>query len=242
MTTFRVVKISFAFIVFCVFAYNRIKKEKQKRLEEKFKREFDFYSIYDGNQTELIYAPQYDSEWLEALDKKYSWENFDSYDNRFWEYMYRLFDTLTEMSGKDESEEEFFNKLNKPQKVFHSLLAFTGDVDNGGVNQFFFNKPEFAFSVLEAFDELKLNKLKNDYEKCLNEFIGASDSYLKRKEVFNDISINWDQRWDAFKSGENEIKSADILEDYFYTDEFKKELYKTFVDYADKNISLFMRK
>src|SRR5687767_15934473 len=54
----------------------------------------DFYSINDGNQDKIIFAPIYNKEWFDGLDKKYSWDNFGAYDNRFWEYMYNLFDTL----------------------------------------------------------------------------------------------------------------------------------------------------
>lgn len=60
-----------------------------------------FYSLDDGNQTEVIYAPKYNKEFLENLDKKYSWQNFDEYDNRFWEYMYEYFDKLPKIAGEE---------------------------------------------------------------------------------------------------------------------------------------------
>ena len=201
-----------------------------------------FYSINDGNQELLIYAPEYDKEWFEKINLKYSWDKFDEYDNKFWEYMYQLFDTLYEIAQKTENGMDFFTNLNREQKVFYSLLSFTGDTDNGGVTQFFFNKPEFAFAVLETFEELKLEKLKTDYEKCLNEFIGTSNSYSKRKEIFSNSNLNWEKRWKAFTDGYDDIKSAETLEDYFYDTEFKKVLYKTFVEYADKNMKKFVRK
>lgn len=201
-----------------------------------------FYSLDDGNQTEVIYAPKYNKEFLENLDKKYSWQNFDEYDNRFWEYMYEYFDKLPKIAGEEMPNQDFFNKLNRPQKVFYCMLVFNGDVDNGGVNQFFFNKPEFAFAVLETFEELKLPKLKNDYEKCLNELMGNADSYGKRKQIFNDENKSWEKRWKAFTDGYAEIKSAEKLEDYYYDKEFKKEYYKHVVEYIDKNIDKFTEK
>ena len=89
---------------------------------------------------------------------------------------------------------------------------------------------------------MKLEKLKTDYEKCLNEFIGTSNSYSKRKEIFSNSNLNWEKRWKAFTDGYDDIKSAETLEDYFYDTEFKKVLYKTFVEYADKNMNKFVRK
>jgi hypothetical protein len=203
----------------------------------------DFYSINDGNQTELIFAPAYNKQWFDELDKKYSWENFGAYDNRFWEYMYNLFDTLPELAkGQTTSDFDFFNKLTRGQKVFYSVLVFGGDTDNGGVYQFFFNRPEFCFAVLEAFKELKLHKLSKDYEKCLNEVIGTADSYGKRKEIFNDPNNIWETKWKSFQEGYSDIKSAIVIQDYFYTDDFQKVYYKAIVDYIDKNIDQFVRK
>ena len=110
----------------------------------------DFYSINDGNQTELFFAPDYNKQWFDELDKKYSWENFGPYDNRFWEYMYNLFDTLPGLAkGQTKSDHDFFNKLTRGQKVFYAVLVFGGDTDNGGVYQFFFNRRNFVLQLLK---------------------------------------------------------------------------------------------
>lgn len=254
MTQHHLIKLLFFAVLILLFIYRNYKQKKDSNSkiseveietpEEVFEETSTeptkvFYSINDGNQKEVIYAPKYNKEWFEELEKKYSWDNFNEYDNRFWEYMYQLFDTLPDISG-NVGDTVFFNNLNREQKVFYSLLVFTGDTDNGGVSQFFFNRPEFAFAALETFEELKWTKLKNDYEKCLNEFIGTSHSYLKRKEIFNDPSLEWEKRWKAFRDGNDDIKSAEIVEDYFYKTEYKKELYKSFVDYVDGNIDQFV--
>lgn len=245
MTNDQLLKGGFFIIIVSLFIYRQYSRKKAKESvlsENETETLKNFYSINDGNQKELIYAPNYDKEWFDELNTKYSWDNFDVYDNIFWEYMYQLFDTLPEMAQKTENDAEFFNNLNREQKVFYSLLAFNGDTDNGGVSQFFFNRSEFAFAVLETFEELNMTKLKNDYEKCLNEFIGTSNSYTKRKEIFNDSNLEWKKRWKAFSDGYDDIPSADLLERYYYDDEFKKELYKGFVDYANSNINQFVRK
>jgi hypothetical protein len=157
--------------------------------------------------------------------------------------MYILFDTLPALSkGKTSDDRDFFNQLTKGQKIFYSLLVFGGDTDNGGVYQFFFNRPEFCFAVLESFKELHFDKLAKDYEICLNEFIGSADSYGKRKELFNDPNFDWDTKAKSFQEGYKDVKSAKIIEDYFYKEEFKKEFYKKTVEYIDNNIDQFVIK
>jgi hypothetical protein len=81
-----------------------------------------FYSIDNGNQSKLIYAPKFRKAWFDELDKKYSWDNFDEHDNRFWEYMYEFFDTLPKLARKQIPDQAFFNSLNRQQKVFYIFL------------------------------------------------------------------------------------------------------------------------
>jgi hypothetical protein len=246
MTTSLTVKILLILAVaggIVMYKYLKGQKSNSKVTENTTQTPPEFYSINDGNQTELIFAPAYNKQWFDELDKKYSWDNFGAYDNRFWEYMYNLFDTLPGLAkGQTKSDHDFFNKLTRGQKVFYSVLVFSGDTDNGGVYQFFFNRPEFCFAALEAFKELKLDTLSKDYENCLNEFIGSADSYGKRKEIFNDPKFSWEQKAKSFQEGYSDIKSAKVIEDYFYTDEIKKVYYKTVVDYIDKNLDQFVRK
>ncbi|SDG18654.1 hypothetical protein SAMN04488121_103757 [Chitinophaga filiformis] len=121
------------------------------------------------------------------------------------------------------------------------MLLFNGETDNGGVYQFFFNRPEFSFAVLESFRELQLESLAGDYAACLDELMNTTDSYNNRKRTFNDEGNSWEQRWEAFREGYGEMKSAAKIEAYFYDDGFKMALYKTTVEYIDKNISLFVK-
>ncbi|ULQ57140.1 DMP19 family protein [Flavihumibacter rivuli] len=246
MTTSLTVKILLILVVaggIILYKYFTGQKSSLKVTENTTQTPPDFYSINDGNQTELFFAPAYNKQWFDELDKKYSWDNFEAYDNRFWEYMYNIFDTLPALAkGQTKSARDFFNKLTRGQKVFYSVLVFGGDTDNGGVYQFFFNRPEFCFAALEAFKELKLDTLAKDYEKCLNEFIGTADSYGKRKEIFNDPKFSWEEKAKSFQDGYSDVKSAKVLEDYFYTDDFKKVYYKTVVDYIDNNLDQFVKK
>ncbi|MFT2009622.1 hypothetical protein ACMA1I_13160 [Pontibacter sp. 13R65] len=92
------------------------------------------YSLNEGNQTDLIYYAEVNQEWLNTLDHKYNWDNFNQFDNKLWEYMYKLFDDVVEKADA-KTNEELWNNLNRCQKLFWSFLAFGGDTDNGGVFQ-----------------------------------------------------------------------------------------------------------
>jgi hypothetical protein len=247
MTTPVIIRLSLIVVATTgLFVYRHYNNKKPSTLTNSSKAPVvtpDFYSINDGNQDKIVFAPDYNKEWFDGLDKKYSWNNFGAYDNRFWEYMYNIFDTLPALAkGKTASDRDFFNKLTRGQKIFYSVLVFNGDTDNGGVYQFFFNRPEFCFAVLETFKELELDTLSKDYENCLNEFIGSSDSYSKRKTIFNDSNNSWEKRFKSFSDGYGDLKSGKKIEEYYYKDEFKKQLYKTVVDYVDNNLNQFVKK
>lgn len=200
-----------------------------------------FYSLNDGNQDSLIYYIDYDKKWFDMLDEKYSWDNFDKYDNRYFEYMTVLFDELPKQEKKSIGNKGFIGNLTRGQKMFYNTLVFGGQVDNGGVYQFFFNKPEFAYSVLETLDELNLEPLKTDYEKCLQELLGSVDKLKTRKESFNDATQDWEKRYKSFSDGYKELPSAKKIEEYFYTDENKILFYKTMSDYIDNNLDQFVK-
>ena len=213
MTTTDVIRLCLIIVIAIWFLFRLAKSRGVFDRKVSTTKNQNFYNINEGNQTELIYAPDYDPHWFEKLDKKYSWERFDVYDNRFFEYMYQLFDTLPKIA-KVSSEDELFRNCTRGQKVFWSILAFTGDIDNGGVQQFFQNRKPFSLATLEAFRELKLEQLAIDYEMCLNDY----------------------------RSNRNILKSGGNLENYFYEKEFKLILYKTVVEYIDSHIEQFVRK
>ena len=100
MTTPQIIKLVLLIsVVIGLLIYKQFKGKKNSTLnEETPKSKKIFYSIYEGNQTKINFAPTYDKAWFDNLDKKYSWEKFGLYDNRYFEYMYILFDTLPALS------------------------------------------------------------------------------------------------------------------------------------------------
>ncbi|GAB5471914.1 MAG: hypothetical protein Mars2KO_00130 [Maribacter sp.] len=138
---------------------------------------------------------------------------FDEHDNRMWEYMYKLFDETVEKSGIQDND-KLWEQLSRPQKVFWAFLAFNGDTDNGGVDQFVYNRPKFIYRVLETWEELKIEELKTDYDFILSE--------LKKRKNKNGM-----------------LKSVLKLEEYYYDKEYKRKIYKIVSDYIESNIEMF---
>ena len=196
------------------------------------------YSIDDGNQSELLISIKVSQEQLDSIKVKYDWNQFDEYDNRMWEYMYRLFDKTIEKSGI-ENYNELWKKLTRQQKVFWAFLSFNGDTDNGGVYQFIFNRPEFIIAIAEVWEELEIDKLKTDYNAVLNELTGKTSKIEELNSVFNDQSKSWNKRWSSFADGYKELKSTEKIEDYYYNKEFKKIVHKKVADYIELNIEKF---
>ncbi len=229
-------KIIIGIIIVIGLLFIYLNKKKQNSTETI--KPTDFYSINDGNQNKLIISMEISQEWLNSTKVKYDWNEFDEYDNRMWEYMYRLFDETVEKSGIKDST-ELWNKLNREQKIFWAFLAFNGDTDNGGVYQFIFNRPEFIISVAETWEELGIEELKNDYENVLGELSGKTLKISELKTTFNDESKDWNKRWKSFSDGYKELKSTEKIEDYYYDKEFKRKLYKKIADRIENNIEKF---
>ena len=203
---------------------------KESRLPSKL------YSLNDGNQNQLLVSTKVNREWLNAVKTKYDWNTYDMYDNRLWEYMYKLFDETVEKSGI-ESYDELWNNLTRPQKLFWAFLSFNGDTDNGGVYQFIFNKPEFIIAIAEVWKELGVENLKTDYEAVLCELTGKTTKIEELKSVFNDESKSWNKRWNSFVDGYKELKSTGKIESYYYDKEFKKNIHRKVADYIENNIN-----
>jgi len=218
--------------------YLNKKKTNPSELNLVFQKPKRLYSLNDGNQNELIISADATKEWLDSTKSKYAWNNFDEYDNLLWEYMYELFDKPIE---KQENADYWtlWNKLTREQKVFWAFLAFSGDTDNGGVNQFIFNKPEFIIAVAEMWYELGLEKIASDYESFLKELSGRTGKLNEVKDHLTLDSDIWKKIVSPFSNEKIELKSAMKIEDYFYDKEFRRKVYKKVADYIERNIDKF---
>jgi len=226
-------------IVVALIVFLFVRKSYKPQQGVKSKLPTKLYSLDDGNQTKLLVSTEVSQEWIDAIKAKYDWNEFDEYDNRMWEYMYKLFDETVEKSGI-ESYDVLWNKLTRQQKLFWAFLAFNGDADNGGIYQFVFNRPEFIIAIAEVWEELGIEKLRADYTELLHELTGKTSKIGELKSVFNDDSESWKKRWDSFAAGYKELLTTEKMEAYYYDQEFKKGVHKKIADYIESNMDQFV--
>lgn len=190
-----------------------------------------YLRISEGNQNSLILYSEVPIDSIESIQNNYDWDNFSPFDNRLFQYMTVLFDDVVKNYDYD-NYNELWIQLNKPQKVFWTFLIFNGDTNNGGVYQFFFNKPEFIYAASEIWKELGNSKLTEDYKTVLKEYNDKMDLISK---------YNKSRSIESFKKGDEEIKSTDAIEKYYYTENFTKELHKEVCDYIEANLDKFIK-
>lgn len=200
----------------------------------------EFWSIDEGNQNELLVYSTISQEWIDSTQANFDWENCDEYDNRMCEYMEKLFDDVVENSGIQDSR-ELWEKLNRQQKVFWVFLSFHGNTLNGGVYQFIFNRPEFILATAEMLKELGMENVSNDYNEVLRELSGKIGKIIELKSGFNDDAKTWAKRWKSFSDGREELKTTEIIENYYYDKEFQKGCQKKMSDYIELNMDKFRK-
>lgn len=203
-----------------------------------FDPDTSFYSLDDGNQNSLVCAAEIKKGWLEDLRSNYNWSHFDEYDNMFTEFTDFLFDDVIEGCGI-EDQDDLWNAMNRHQKIFWAFLVFTGDVDTGGMHQFLFKRPQFIFAVYEMFDELKLEKLKEDYKLVLDELMGEQTQLAELRIAFEQGSQTFETRWNDFAAGYEEFRTSALIESYYYRSYFKRDIYRVMSDYIIANIESF---
>lgn len=199
------------------------------------------YSLDDGNQSELIYYATVDRAWLERIKAKYDWKSFHRYDNRLFEYIDRFVDPLYQLPEWGTGDhEKGWQKLNRSQKMLWAFIAFDAQVNNGGVYQFLFNYPEYTLVVADLWVAWDVPPLAFDYNgSVLDEFLDVWDRYVETKKVFNNSELSDKDRWDAFVTGYDDLPSGEVIEEYYYDDEFKAFLYKRVADFVERNIDHF---
>jgi Domain of unknown function (DUF4375) len=209
--------------------------------------------ITKNNQTELIYYAEIKREEIDKLKAQFDWHDYTSYPNLQSELSEMLFDPLTTRAYKEKiNEETLFNALTKPQKVIYALNAFEGQVNNGGIYQFFWNIPEFSLAVEQALEAIQFDKLLENYRKVKEEFNKkeAKLEALKHKSALSSMKYSLKQfflsiigkeekglrrtGFESFVEGCDEMKETDWFNDYFY--DIGKELHIAESNYILKNL------
>jgi len=194
--------------------------------------------ITEGNQTELKYSSKISRQTLKAVQSKYSWEDdYSPFDNLSTAYNEMFIDSLFELARQSGDEDEvFFNKLTKPQKVMHVLSAFEGQVENGGIFQFFWNIPHFHMAVLQALDEIRAEDLKRKYNQVLEEFVPHFDmiEQLREQAAIDDFEASVD----LYNQGREKLIHTKWFDTEFYDKANQKQFHQRICTYVEKNIDL----
>lgn len=200
-----------------------------------------YYSLDQGNQKQLILDPEKTADWVELTKKNYSWEKYDEFDNRLDEYMEFLFDVLPELGHASEDDEEFWKQLTLGQKMFYTLLCFEGAVDNGGIFQFFWDKPEFIYALDETLAILNVEPLQEDYALMVDRYEAVAQEMEALQLTINYNNKKWQELYHAaYDKGLILFGEEYELGEYYLDPEFKKHLHKAMCNYIESHLEEFI--
>ena len=209
----------------------------KKRTKVSLIRPFELVTLESESQS-TEYLPKVPGKWLTEIETKYKSVDYKVHPNEYAEIMDKLCGDVYSQSKywkQNLSHSEFLRKLTKEQRIIFALANFEGQTNNGGVYQFLFNQPELSLIALDAMIITRMDTLAKDYEHVLHELFGKTETIGELKKKFQDNSRKWTSRWNAFVEGYNEIKSAEVIEGYFYDAEFINQFHKRIVEYIKAN-------
>lgn len=194
------------------------------------------YSIKEGNPRKVHFGTTIKKETLDQLQQEYQDKKIEAQD-LFWQYNSLAFEGIAYPTKL--TFEQIWKKMTKVQKLVLSASHLIGQIDNGGVWQFFFNKPMYAYTAYEVFREISAWVLETRYQKCLEELGTMIDSqqYKQLVDAAQDPALTDAQRWEKFQEGRAHIPSAKELEDYFYDPKNKAYFYQKLVKYIHLHTS-----
>ncbi|MDC7997709.1 DMP19 family protein [Gilvibacter sediminis] len=190
------------------------------------------------------HLPQLSKGWLDELELKWATNPWSQYDNLHYEICTKICNDVYSSykyweQGKTHSE--FLGELTRAQRAYFVLINFTSQVNNGGVYQFLSNLPELSIIALEAMQEVEMGQLVKDYEDVLIEFFGKFDSFEQLNARFENENLSWEERWEAFESGYEELPAAEKIEDYFYEEHYVMNFQSKLIHYVKLNAIYLFR-
>jgi hypothetical protein len=81
-------------------------------------------------------------------------------------------------------EPERFKELTTGQRMLIRLFAFDGQVRNGGITQFFWNRTESIFEVADWLERLGVTELQANYERALEALGGKKYQWRELRAEF----------------------------------------------------------
>jgi hypothetical protein len=90
--------------------------------------------------------------------------------------------------------------LTEPQRVFATLTRLDGEIMNGGLTQFFWNRPGWVEHVESALRAVGASELADAFVRALAQLAGNADSFIKQRkkdsieaylEADDDLDLEW---------------------------------------------------
>ena len=184
------------------------------------------------------YLPKVPKNWLTDIENEFDAKELNDHPNEYSEITDKLCSQVYANSKYWENNlthADFLNCVTKEQRILFALVNFEGQTNNGGVYQFLFNQPELSFAALDAMLITKMDSLAKDYEAVLHELQRSKGKISELKAKFNDNRRDWISRWNAFVKGYNELKTAAVIEGYFYNDEFIRYFRSRMIEFVKSN-------
>ena len=150
---------------------------------------------------------------------------------------------LGELHG-DLSDETFWSELTKQQQTLAALSVMVSQVNNGGIWQFLFNKPEFSIALGESLDHAhRLSSLLPTYNKVLREFAAMhkDGTWNALMEKLADVELSTPEAWNLFVDGGKSVPSGEKFNEIFFKDSQRKRMFSTFNRFVEQNIDKLVK-
>src|SRR5262245_45396685 len=132
--------------------------------------------------------------------------------------------------------------LTNGQKVLISLTSLDGQVNNGGIAQFFWNYPNLVFDARDGLAELGAGRLLELYDECLEKLIGRKEDWLELRRKCYRIPDKPD--WESFAESYNIVDGNRFDKAYYgrwnENDGLGRALLQQIVDYIKANRSEYV--
>jgi hypothetical protein len=82
----------------------------------------------------------------------------------------------------------------KGQQILYALIAFDGQIKNGGIEQFFWNGTDIIPDVSEALRALDLPELQKHYDRAVETLLGKKDDWndLRNQAYRDPEQLDWE--------------------------------------------------
>ena len=184
------------------------------------------------------HIPLVSKNWISEIEQKWTKKEWEIYNNEHYDISNEICNNVYSKNKyweKNQTHAEFLNELTKEQRIYFSLVNFEGQVNNGGVYQFLFNNPELSIIALQSMQEVGIEKLAEDYEIVLKEYFGKFNTIQELYSKFQKDNTDWNKRWNSFTEGYKELQSTEIIDDYFYKEDFVKTYQEKLIKYVKEN-------